>query len=89
MFHLWCNSKYTAGCTSQLCEQVGQKLGLQILKNLDKGRKAEGKSKNKTAQICSGLKLVASFNFEAVLIFATNCGKICDVLIFTAKFKEF
>ena len=43
-----------------------KKLEFKILKKQDESRKVEGKIRNKTAQIHSGLKFVTLFTFAAV-----------------------
>ena len=76
-----------------------------LTKNYDKTRKAEGNSCTKVGikrHIRSPLKFVAFYNsrlFEVCgvlfnsavfsILRKNNCGKICDVSIFTVKFVEF
>ena len=66
-----------------------------IILKKGQNRKVEGKRKTKVGmklartEIRSIFKLVAFFNFAVFLILRKNCGKICEVLTFTARLAEF
>ena len=75
-----------------------KKLGLQILKNQDKSRTAEGKSRTKVEikhhirgifkfAAVSGLQ--CSLSLQCFQFCANSYGKICDIFISPAKFAEF